>query len=255
MSEGAVLPLFYSNVVGVNPAAHGALRLNRAAGYGFAAGSATVPLGLGEIALAARHYPVVFTSGPNAAPVALVGIDEGDNLFLGPNGQWQAGAYVPTYLRAWPFLFVEDPRRKETFVAIEEGAACLGTETGDLLFEDGKPTALLSEAVRFCAAVRENMVAASAFARGLDEAGLLQEEEATVNFTGGGSRKVRGFRLVRPERLDQVADETFLDWRRRGWLAPIYAHLQSAGNWARLVDAAVSRGRSGRGEVTQSAGL
>ena len=247
MSDKSVLPLFYTNVVGLNPAEHGALRLDRGAGYGFAAGSATVPLGLGEVALAARHYPVVFTSGPMAAPVALVGIDEGGNLFVGPDGQWAPGAYVPAYLRAWPFIIVEDPRRTETFVAMEQGAACLGAEKGEALFEDGKPTALLNEAVRFCAALRENMVAASAFARGLDEAGLLQEEEATVNFSGGGSRKVRGFKLVRPERLDQVADETFLDWRRRGWLGPVYAHLQSAGNWGRLVDMAVSRGRAGGG--------
>ena len=246
MSDNAVLPLFYTNVVGVNPAAHGALKLNRAAGYGFAAGSATVPLGLGEIALAARHYPVVFTSGPMAAPVALVGIDEGGNVFLGPDGQWAPGAYVPAYLRAWPFIIVEDTRRAETFVAMEAGAACLGTDAGDALFEDGKPTAAMGEAVRFCAALRENMKAAAAFTRALDEAGLLHEEEATVNFSGGGTRKVRGFRLVRPEALDQVADETFLDWRRRGWLGPVYAHLQSAGNWGRLVDMAVARGRTGR---------
>jgi hypothetical protein len=247
MSDAAALPLFFTRVVGVNPGPHGALRLDRGAGYGFAAGSATIPLGLGEVALAARHYPVVFAGGPVPMPVALVGLDEGGNLFVGPDGAWVAGAYVPAYVRAWPFLVVEDPQRQATYVAMEEGAACLGTEAGEKLFEDGKPTRVLSEAAQFCAALRENLAAAASFARGLDEAGLLQEEEAQVTFTGGGSARVRGFRLVRQDRLDQVADETFLDWRRRGWLGPVYAHLHSAGNWARLVDLAVSRGGAGRG--------
>jgi len=255
MADTPTLPLFYTRLVGVNPTAHGALRMDRAAGFGFTAGATSIPLGLGEMALAARHYPVVFASGPVPSPVALVGLDEGGNLFVGPDGAWAPGTYVPAYVRAFPFVFVEDQTRKETFVAMEEGAASLGTETGEKLFEDGKPTAFLNEAVRFCAAMRDNLAAAAAFGQGLAEAGLLQEEEATVNFNSGGSRKVRGFQLVKPERLDQVADETFLDWRRRGWLGPVYAHLHAAGNWARLVDRFVSRGAPGAGGATQSAGL
>lgn len=241
MPDAPALPLFYSRVVGLNPAQHGGLMLDRSQGYGFAAGAATIPLGLGEFALAARHYPIVFASGPVPVPLALVGISERGNLFLGADGAWAAGAYVPAYVRAFPFIFVEDPARHTTFVAIEDGAACLGTERGEMLFEDGKPTPVLSEAVQFCAAVRDNLAAAGAFARALDEAGLLQEEEATVTFTAGGSTKVRGFKVVRPERLDQLADETFLDWRRRGWLGPVYAHLNSSGAWSRLVDLAVAQ--------------
>ena len=238
------LPLFYSKVVGVNPAVHGALRLDRAAGYGFAAGAASIPVGLGEFGLVARHYPIVFAAGPVPAPVALVGINELGNLFVDGAGAWRPDAYVPGYVRAFPFIFVEDPARSTTYVGMDEGAAGLGFETGERLFEDGKPTTTLSEAVQFCASLRDNLSAATAFATALDAAGLLQEEEATVNFTAGGSSRVRGFKVIRPDRLDQVSDETFLDWRRRGWLGAIYAHLHSAGNWARLIDLSVARGTS-----------
>ena len=84
MADTPTLPLFYTRLVGVNPTAHGALRMDRAAGFGFTAGATSIPLGLGEMALAARHYPVVFANGP----VALVGLDEGGNLFVGPDGAW-----------------------------------------------------------------------------------------------------------------------------------------------------------------------
>jgi len=240
------LPLFFSKVVGVNPAQHGGLRLDRAAGYGFAAKATSIPLGLGEFGLVARHYPIVFAAGPVPAAVALVGLNERGNLFVDEAGAWRADAYVPAYLRAWPFIFVEDPARNTTFVGMEEGAACLATGQGAALFEDGKPSLVLSEAVQFCATFRDNLTAAAAMARALDEAGLLQEEEATVTFSAGGSSRVRGFKAIRPDRLDQVSDEMFLDWRRRGWLGAIYAHLYSAANWARLIDLAAVRPQAGR---------
>jgi len=243
MAEPA-LPLFFTKVVGVNPAQHAGLHLDRSIGYGFAAKAASIPLGLGEFALVARHYPIVFAAGPVPAPVALVGLNELGNLFVDDSGAWRPDAYVPAYLRAWPFIFVEDPARSTTFVGMEEGAACLATGQGPALFEDGKPSAALSEAVQFCAAFRDNLTASAALARALDEAGLLQEEEATVTFSAGGSTRVRGFKAIRPDRLDQVSDETFLDWRRRGWLGAIYAHLHSSANWARLIDLAAARPRS-----------
>jgi hypothetical protein len=248
MSDAAApappLPLFFTNVVGINPDRHSALRLDRGTGYGFAAGAASIPLGLGEFAMAAQHYPIVFAAGPVAAPVALVGLNDLGNLFVDPAGAWRAGAYVPAYLRAWPFVFVQDPARTTTYVAMEQDAACLGTAQGVPLFEDGKPTPAMTEAVQFCASFRDNLAASAAFAAALDAAGLLQEEEATVNFTAGGSTRVRGFKVIRPDKLDQVPDDTFLDWRRRGWLGAAYAHLHSAGNWARLIDLAACRPRT-----------
>jgi hypothetical protein len=235
------MPLFFSRVVGVNPELHGGLRLDRSAGFAYAAAAASIPLGLGEFTLAARHYPIVFAAGPTPAPVALVGLNELGNLFVKPDGTWQGDAYLPAYVRSFPFVFVEDGAQNTTYVAMEGDAACLSPTQGDPLFEDGKPTATLSDAVRFCAALRDNLAAAATFAAALDAAGLLQEEEAQVNFTAGGSSRVRGFKVIRADRLDQVPDETFLDWRRRGWLAPIYAQLHANANWARLIDLAAFR--------------
>jgi hypothetical protein len=236
------LPLFFTKVVGVNPTQHGGLKLDRGAGYGFAAKAAAIPLGLGEFAVLARHYPIVFASGPVPSPVALVGLNELGNLFVDGSGAWRAEAVVPGYARAWPFVLVEDPGKGgATYVGMEEGAACLGDEAGEALFADGKPTAVLGEAVRLCKAMRDELTAASALGRALEEAGLLREEEANVTFAAGGSARVRGFKAIAPDRLDAVADEVFLEWRRRGWLGAVYAHLHSAGNWARLIDLAAAR--------------
>jgi hypothetical protein len=95
--------------------------------------------------------------------------------------------------------------------------------------------------IGFCRAFREAVVAASNFARALAAAGILEEEEATVNFTAGGVARIRGFTIVKSERLAEVDDATFLDWRRMGWLAAIYGHLYSIGRWGRLIEMAAPR--------------
>jgi SapC len=240
--DAPALPLFYKRVVGVNPALHGSLRLERGSDYGYSAQAQSVPLGLGEFEAAAQHFPILFSSGPNPTPVALLGLGESNNSFVEPDGAWRADTYVPAYIRAFPFIFVEDGTTKSLYVGMEPDAACLRTDSGAALFEDGKPTPTLSEAISFCSAFRDNTAAAAALGRALQENGLLEEEEATINFTAGGTSRIRGFKIVRADRLDQLSDETFLDWRRRGWLPAIYAHLFSAGRWGRLIElAAVAR--------------
>ena len=248
MSESAppaasALPLLYARVVGVNAELHGALRLDRTTGYGYAAAAQTLPIGLGEMEAVAQHYPILFASRPQPTAVALLGLRGGENLFVLPDGSWRAEAYVPAYVRAFPFIFVEDEASKTTYVGMEADADCLRPDSGAPLFEDGKPTAALNESVAFCSALRDNLGAAAALGRALGAEGLLEEEEASITFTHGGSSRVRGFKIVKPERLDRVSDETFLDWRRRGWLGPLYAHLHSMARWGRLIDLAAPLAR------------
>jgi hypothetical protein len=236
-----VMPLFFKRVVGVNPALHAGLRLDRGTGYGFTSTAQSVPLGLSEFEAASQHFPILFTAGPTPAPVALLGLADAVNLFVQPDGAWRADSYVPAYVRAFPFIFVEDSGTKSVYVGMEPDAASLGTDSGTPLFEDGKPTGALNEAVAFCSAFRDNLSASAAFGRALQDNNLLEEEEATVNFTAGGTAKIRGFKIIRADRLDQVSDEIYLDWRRRGWIAAIYAHLHSAARWGRLIEFAAAR--------------
>jgi hypothetical protein len=241
MSDQPSLPLFFSRIEGVNPAVHPDLTLDKNTGFGFASKAQSVPLGLSELEAAAQHYPVLFTTGPEPVPVVLLGLTEGRNLFVMSNGTWLADAYIPAYVRAFPFVFVEDAATKSLFVGMEPTAPALTSGHGARLFEDGRPTAALNDVVAFCTAFREAAVAAATFGRALHAAKLLEEEEATVNFTAGGSTRIRGFQLVKPERLAELDDATFLEWRRLGWLAAIYAHLYSAGRWGRLIELAAPR--------------
>ncbi len=240
------LPLLYTHVVGVNPKDHGQLRLDRSVGYAYAGQAQSVPLGLSEFESACQHMPILFTTGAAPVPVALLALGQGQNLFVDPTtGAWLRDAYVPSYLRAYPFIFIEDAARQTTFIGVEAEAPVLSPDRGARLFEDGKPTPALSDAVGFCTALRDNMAAAAALGRALDAAGLLSAEEANVSFTAGGTAVIRGFKVVKPERLDAVDAALFLEWRRRGWLPAIYAHMYSAARWSRLIELAAARWPAG----------
>jgi len=230
------MPLFFKRIVAIDPKLHGNLRLDRTNQYRFAAKVQAVPIGLTEFDIISQHYPILFTIGPNPVPVALLSLREGDNLFVQPTGQWLDGAYIPAYVRCFPFISVEDAKTKTTVVGIEPDADQFRSSLGQRLFEDGRPAPLLSDTVAFCQAFRESANAAASLGRALEAARLLEEEEATVNFTAGGASRIRGFKLVKQERMAEIDDTTFLDWRRTGFLNGIYAHLFSASRWGRLID-------------------
>ena len=236
----APLPLFFRRIAGVSAQAHGHLRLDRSVGCRFAAAAQSIPLGLTEIEAAAQHFPVLFTGGPTPSVVGLLGLREGENLFVRPDGTWMPEGYQPAYARAFPFIFIEDAATRALLIGVEPDAPQLSADTGVKLFEDSHPSAALTDVIAFCKSLRDSLVAAGTFAKALDAAGILENEEATVNFTAGGTTRIRGFKIVKPERLAELDDATFLDWRRMGWVAAIYAHLYSIGRWGRLIELAAA---------------
>jgi hypothetical protein len=130
------LPLLHRQIVALDSVQHANLRLDPTSGYGFAAGLTFVALGLEEIEAAALYYPILFSGGDAPLPVALLGVREGQNLFVDPNGAWMPGAYIPAYIRAYPFLFIEDKEKGQRVVGIEAETPRLRTDRGVPLFQN-----------------------------------------------------------------------------------------------------------------------
>lgn len=237
-AKPAGLPLFYHRVVGLEPAQHGDLRLDRGQDYSFAAHADNIPLVMGELEAAAQHYPILFTTGLDPTPVALVGLRREENLFVMPDGRWREGGYLPAYCRAYPFIFINTGSGDERYIGIDADAACLRRDGGDALFADGQPTPALETAIAFCDQYRNAAYAAKEFGKALADQGVLQEEAVSVTFDDGRTAQVRGFQVIRPERLDNIVDEVFLLWRHNGYLSGVFAHLFSLGRLNSLVELA-----------------
>src|SRR5690606_28098377 len=115
-STSNALPLFYREPLVLNSEAHASWRLTDG-DTGFAADTPYVPIVLGEIAEASRCYPIVFAGG-TPLPVAVLGLSEGENLFM-EDRAWANDHYVPAYVRRYPFGFVTIPNSDRFALALD----------------------------------------------------------------------------------------------------------------------------------------
>ena len=240
-TQPTALPLFYRQPQALEATRHARLRLAPPGDYRFAAGTNAVALLATEFAAAARAYPIVFGSGANAMPIAVLGVKQEQNLFVDQDGKWERGAYLPAYVRRYPFIFFEPPDKRQLTLCIDMSAKQISVDAGQPLFEGGEPTATTKQALEFCTAFQRDAQATRVMVDALDGKGLLVERRADVALDGGDRLALSGFRVVDEAKFNAVDDATIVDWRRRGWLGAIYAHLLSAGAWAGLVERAARR--------------
>lgn len=227
--------MLYRNALPLTFARHGALKLRAPLDYGFARTLQAVPVGLSEISLAAQWYPIAFSEGEGCRPLALLGFRPGENLFVDENGAWREGAYVPALIRRFPFLLANVEGQDVLF--IETAPEILGEgEDGAPLYEGTEPSRLVRSALRLCRGVAADEAGTTDFVAALKGLDLLDTRTATAELAGGRRVSVSGFLTIDEGRFRALDDATFLDLRRRGWLALIYAQIHSTLNWSRLAD-------------------
>lgn len=239
MTEPA-LPLFYKSPRVLTPAAHGNCSLRASNDFRFAADTNAIPLVAEEIALAARHYPVVFSDEATPHPVAILGLRGQRNLFVDSDGRWRAGSYVPAYVRRYPFIFLENESRAELTLCVDEAADAFGEGQENPLFDAaGEATAFTRGVLGFCRDYHAQHLLAAELGRMLAQTDLLIEHRADVTLNDGQCLSLSGFKVIDSKRFDQLPDETFLAWRHKGWLPLIYSHFFSIGAWSALIDRVV----------------
>lgn len=237
----ARLPLFYRRPQPLSSVDHASWRL-KSGDYAFAAETAFVPIVLAEIAAASRHYPVVF-AGDGAAPLALTGLDR-NNLFVS-EGVWARDAYVPAYVRRYPFGFLATGDGQGFILAldVEAGTVASSGDDGQPLFKGGKPSDLTNQALAFCDAFQGEASATTEFAAALKVSGLLIDRRADVTLPGGRKLGVEGFQIVDAEKFAALPDDVALTWHRKGWLALVHFHLASLDRFSILLE--LQAGRAG----------
>src|SRR5690606_20389549 len=115
--------LFYGKPEPLSVEAHGGLGADAVEQpYAFAAGTNIVPLTVTEFAPAALTYPVIFV-GEARQPVAVMGLRQGENLFIDEAGAFRPEAYIPAYVRRYPFVFANDEVQKRLVLCVDRDAA------------------------------------------------------------------------------------------------------------------------------------
>jgi hypothetical protein len=236
------LPLFYKAPRPLSVDVHGAQSFRAPQTHAFAAATNSVPLLAAEFASACKNYPIVFTEGPSPQPVALLGLRAGENLFVDENGTWKEGAYIPAYIRRYPFIFMENADKSQFTLCIDEASDCLVDGQDNPFFVDGKPTEMATKALDFVREFQGQHAFTGEFMAAISAAGLLQEKRADITLSDGQLLSLSGFMVIDEELFNKVPADEFLKWRERGWLGLIYAHLLSVRSWSTLLDWVARRG-------------
>lgn len=213
--------------------------------YGFVSQSNIVPLTVTEFAPASLSYPVVFV-GTSRAPVAVMGLRNGENLFVDASGEFRGEAYIPAYVRRYPFVFANDDQAQRMILCIDRGAPFVAEGGQVPLFTDGKPSPYTQQAMDFCANFETERKRTEAFVKLVTDLDLFDVREA--NFTPrddkgkpGQPVKLADYYAVSEEKLMKLPAEKLVELRDNGALGQIYAHITSLLGWDRLIAMAFQR--------------
>jgi len=121
----SAMPMFYKSPRPLDRTKDSRLKLSRPSHFKFTAHTNAIPLLIDEFPMASAYYPVVFAAGPVPIPAAVVGLHNDNNLFLDEAGQWANGAYLPAYIRRYPFILMDDPEQKQFVLCIDESSDML----------------------------------------------------------------------------------------------------------------------------------
>jgi hypothetical protein len=227
------LPIFYRSPRPVDRVRDGDRRVRRL-GFNFSRKTNAVPLTIDEFPMAAAYYPIVFAAGPVPIPAAVVGLEKDSNLFVSEDGKWQLGAYLPAYVRRYPFIMMDDPNDKQMILCVDEDSGFLDDAEGERLFEHGEPSKFLKSALEFCAELRSLGDATDAFVKALHQYDLFEQADTSIRLGKGHTLQLDGLLTISPARFDALPEDVILHWRRNGWIGLIYAQLLSSHRWANL---------------------
>ena len=242
--EGNVL--FYKNPEPLDPGLHGALGVNPAdKPYAFVGQTNVVPLTVTEFAAAALSYPVIFT-GENLQPVVVMGLRQGENLFVAADGEFRPDAYIPAYVRRYPFVFADDKQNQRLILCIDRGAEIVAEGGQNPLFVNGQASDYTTMAMEFCNNFEQERQRTEAFVKLITDLDLLDVREAVFtprnpDGTPGAPQKLAEYFAVSEDKLRALPAEKLAELRDNGALGQIYAHLVSLLGWDRLIALAFLR--------------
>ena len=200
-----------------------------------------IPLSYAEFAIASRDYPIAFVSGDGGAtflPMAILGLEQKQNLFVGDTGVWDGAAYVPAYVRRYPFCMARvtlDGKQQDERVACVETSAL--SAQGAALFNDkGEALPAWEGRQKLLFEFEADLARTDQMCTTLKEMDLLEPFTMEAVPRVGAPLAMTGMHRVAEQRLAELADGELKGLAQNGILARDYAHLISQLNFQRLLD-------------------
>ncbi|MEL6245616.1 MAG: SapC family protein [Pseudomonadota bacterium] len=237
--------LFYQQPEPLSPEQHGALGVRQIEQpFSFLRVAHAVPVTVTEFGMAAGAYPVIFV-GEEKTPVAVMGVRQGQNLFVTAEGMTDPDYYVPAFVRRYPFVFASDQAEDRLLLCVDRNAPMVTEQPEVPFFEGGQPSKFTQDAIEFCKEFERQRRATAEFTQIIQRFDLF--EQKTVAFQprdGAGNpqgeqQKIADYWAVSEDKLNALSPEQFMELKNNGAVGAIYAHLVSLLNWSRIIQRAM----------------
>lgn len=206
-------------------------------------------LSIAEFTTAARDYPIVFASadaGKTYSPVVVLGLADAQNLFVDASGAWDAAAYLPAFVRRYPFCIAElGPRngeRSEKLVCVD--SSCLDRRGAALFDAAGDPSPQWEAAQRLLQEYQHDLEATARMCAVFGDLDLLSPFTFQVMQGEAPGLRLQGMYRIDEQKLKALEPEKHKALVTEGLMGKIYAHIHSLENFARLYQRAVARARA-----------
>lgn len=202
---------------------------------------AALPLSYTEFAASCRDYPIAFItgdSGKSFVAMAILGLENQQNLFATGDGTWDAGLYIPAYVRRYPFCMtrvtVDGKEQPERIACVEKRAI---NDRGEALYDSkGEPLAIWEERRKLLFEFEADLARTEEMCRVL--AGLDLFEPFTVQAVPnqGAPLAMTGMHRIAEAKLNDLSGDKLKELVQTGILGRVFLHLASLGNFSRLLD-------------------
>ena len=205
-----------------------------------------IPVSYTEFNVAHRDFPLVFSSGDDGksfAPVAVLGLEAMENLFVLNDG-WAPGVYVPAYVRRYPFCMarvtLDNIEQAERLICVEKDHIA---DTGGVMMFDDKqePLPRWKEVEKLLEEYEADLERTKEMCGILADYGLLEPFTMQATMNAGGSMHLTGMFRVDEKKLEFLNASQHKNLIKKGVMSKIYIHLLSLDNFGRLLDRKAQR--------------
>ncbi len=246
------LPLLYKDLVPLSSVDHASWKTRQLESAPWLRDQHAIPVTVDEFASAQRFFPIIFSAGDSPVPLALFGLNEGVNVYMGEDGKFTENVYVPAYVRRYPFMLAKlRPDTEELSVCFDPPADAIGPfDEGDPLFEDGQPAEATKQILEFCEQFEQAGQRTEAFMKDLVESELLMDGELSIQPDPEKPPFIyRGFQMVNEEKLRELRGDQLRKMNQSGMLPLIYAHLFSLAQMRDVFGRQLAQGKVAEGEA------
>ena len=206
---------------------HGRKYWRHATGYRFAAAESVVVLVLTELPMAAVAMPIAFVrEGDAFIPVAVMGLEPGNNVFVAQDWSW-LGHYIPATFRSYPFRLAKMEDGKSVIAVDEDFDLISDVPGGERFFNDDKqPSEVVAGMISFLSQFVQSQGVTEQACRELAKHNLIKPWQITVT-RNSDEQRVEGLFQIDEAALNGLSAEALKEVQQSGGLAVAYCQIIS----------------------------